>query len=216
MIVSISTSLSQFIVSISKDNEILCYKKRERIPNGETHIDLILKECLEELNMKVSDISALVVDVGPGGTSSVRTGVSFANGLSYSLDCPIIGISSVDIIGIENYLKYKKSICCLFKSVKGNYFAGFYDGMNTKFIYTKVEEITQYIRSSFSEIVLCGNKDIIQNLELKLADINVIISDIYKVNPEILATYAHKFLDKTRKYPNLPVPVTETNIQEWS
>jgi len=216
MIVSISTSLSRFTVSISKGNKILCYKSRERVLNGETHIDLLLTTCLEELNIKISDISSIVTDIGPGGTSSVRTGVAFANGLSYSLNCPIVGVSSAEMIGIENFLKYKKSTCCLFKSVNKNYFAGFYDGVNTNLIYAQVEKIKQYIQNNFLEIVICGNKDVTQSLDTNLTGIDTIISDTYKVNPKILGTYAHKFLNRSHKFPNLPIPITETNVQEWN
>ncbi len=51
-------------------------------------IDALLKK--EKLKLK--DLRAIGVVVGPGGFTSVRVGVAVANGLGYGLGLPIIGV----------------------------------------------------------------------------------------------------------------------------
>lgn len=49
--------------------------------------------CLEELNVGYQDLHAVVVAIGPGSFTGIRGGVAFAQGLSFSLGIPVIGIS---------------------------------------------------------------------------------------------------------------------------
>jgi len=178
---------------------------------GHTGIYELVVEALESVQLATTDIVGIVVDTGPGGTSSVRTGVSFANGLSYSLDVPIVGISSAELMGIEAFQKYQIPVISLFKSIKGNYYCGFYDGKKIEFKFTNLDNISTYINDNFTDIALAGHPDGITKLA-NLLHINKIISNIHKVNPIILGENAPALLVKSNKYPILPIPLTETNI----
>jgi len=179
--------------------------------NGHTGIYELLVEALESVQMTSTDIEGIVVDTGPGGTSSVRTGVSFANGLSYSLDVPVVGISSAELMGIEAFQKYQIPIISLFKSIKGNYYCGFYDGKKIAFKFTNLDTVSAYINGNFTDIVLAGHPDGITKLA-NLLNINKTISNIHKVNPLTLGENAPALLANSNKYPILPIPLTETNI----
>ena len=41
---------------------------------------------------------AILVDLGPGGLSSTRAGVSFANGLAFGAAIPLFGVSALDLL----------------------------------------------------------------------------------------------------------------------
>ena len=44
-----------------------------------------------------SDISAVFVDVGPGGYAALRVGVSIAKALAHGLDVPIVGVGRLEL-----------------------------------------------------------------------------------------------------------------------
>ncbi len=211
MILGISTSLSQFTVAINREGELVYHKQSDRALSGHTGIYELVKEALEALDMATTDIKGIVVDTGPGGTSSVRTGVSFANGLSYSLDVPVVGISSAELMGIEAHQKYQIPVISLFKSIKGNYYCGFYDGEKLTFQFTNLDNISAYINKEFTDIVLAGHADGITKLA-NLLTINKVISKIHKVSALTLGENAPALLANSNKYPILPIPLTETDI----
>ncbi len=211
MILGISTSLSQFTVAINRDGELVYHKQSDRKLSGHTGIYELVVEALEAVQMATTDIKGIVVDTGPGGTSSVRTGVSFANGLSYSLDVPVAGISSAEFMGIEAYQKYQTPVISLFKSIKGNYYCGFYDGEKLEFKFTDLDNISAYINEKFTDIALAGHADGITKLA-NLLTINKIISNIHKVKAHTLGENAPALLANSNKYPILPIPLTEMNI----
>ena len=211
MILGISTSLSQFTIAINRDGKLGYHKQSDRKLTGHTGIYELVVEALEALQMTTTDIKGIVVDTGPGGTSSVRTGVSFANGLSYSLDVPVVGISSAELMGIEAYKKYQTPVISLFKSIKGNYYCGFYNGEKLEFKFTNLDNISAYINEEFTDIVLAGHADGITKLA-NLLTINKTISNIHKVNAITLGENAPALLTNSNKYPILPIPLTETDI----
>ena len=53
---------------------------------------------LAEIQKPINDLKEIFVDVGPGGTSSIRTGVSIANALSYALNIPSYPVASCELI----------------------------------------------------------------------------------------------------------------------
>lgn len=61
--------------------------------------ELILqtKEILKKARWKPSDLTHLACVIGPGGFTSLRVGVAFANALAWSLKIPITGIHLSDL-----------------------------------------------------------------------------------------------------------------------
>lgn len=212
MILGISTSLSQFCITLNDNNQLVYHKMAERAINGQSDLQQLITSGLQETGISISSITGIVVDTGPGGTSSVRTGVSFANGLAYSLNIPIQGVSSAVLMGLEAEEQYKKPTATLFKSIKQNYFCGIYNNNKIAFLYTNIDDISQHLKSGFSEIVLAGNREGVQELGNRLQAIDAIVSDIQKVAPRVLGEYSSKLAGTFLKYPQLPTPITETNL----
>lgn len=69
-------------------------------------IDYLLKN----LKIEMSDIELIVVSLGPGLFTSLRVGISTSRAFSQSLNIPIIGVSSLDILA--NQIPYSKYLIC--------------------------------------------------------------------------------------------------------
>ena len=68
---------------------------------------LIIKS-LNEANISLNDLNGIGVTKGPGLAGTLLTGVSFAKGLSQSINIPIIGINHLEAHIYANFLAYPK------------------------------------------------------------------------------------------------------------
>jgi tRNA threonylcarbamoyladenosine biosynthesis protein TsaB len=77
------------IVGFSVTWETQQNHSKELLPN----IDRLLAEA----ERAKADLSAVFVDVGPGGYAALRVGVSIAKGLAHGLDVPIVGVGRLEL-----------------------------------------------------------------------------------------------------------------------
>ena len=212
MILGISTSLSQFCATLNNNARLIHHTLANRAVGGQSSLHALISKLLKEADIKIIDITNVVVDIGPGGTSSVRTGVSFANGLAYSLDLPVAGISSAELMGIDAFTRYKIPAAVLFKSIKKKYYCGLYDGHHLEFLYSELDQIAGHINNEYTNIVLAGHQRVMTELEPLLPDTQVIMSEIHKVDPLVFGEISGRFISGSNKYPVLPSPITELNL----
>jgi tRNA threonylcarbamoyl adenosine modification protein YeaZ len=67
---------------------------------GQNHsVELLphLTQLLEEAKIELQSVGCILVARGPGSYNGLRVGLSTAKGLAFSLDIPIIGISSLEL-----------------------------------------------------------------------------------------------------------------------
>lgn len=110
IVLGIETSCDETGIGIVKDGEVLINRTHTQsihsrfggvVPEiaSRKHIEkirIIFKEAMDEINMEAGDIGAVSVTRGPGLLSSLLVGLSFARGLAYSLDIPLIGINHLE------------------------------------------------------------------------------------------------------------------------
>ena len=106
LILNIETATTVCSVSMAKDGKVLAFRERN---DGYSHSELVspfIEEMLLELNLDSKDIDAVAVSEGPGSYTGLRIGVSTAKGLCFSLDVPLIAISSLQSMALEASEKY--------------------------------------------------------------------------------------------------------------
>ena len=212
MILGISTSQSQFSIALGKDSHCLYQATSDISLRGRTSLASMLRSGLSELGAELSAIESIIVDIGPGGTSSVRTGVSFSNGLSYSMGIPVSPVSSVELIGMELFEKYSIPIMVLYKSVRKHFYYGTYDGIHSHIRYGTMGEIVEFVDSTYPHIVLVGYPEVTATLADLLQSCEAIDSGKQKVRVQTLIEKSESFLGQSMLFPNLPVPITENTI----
>lgn len=65
----------------------------------------LLNKFLKSRRIKLTSLTKIIVNRGPGSFTSVRIGVVLANTLSYSLKIPIIAVDNFSPIKKEDYLE---------------------------------------------------------------------------------------------------------------
>ena len=71
-------------------------------------INEIMKESLKEANMNLEDIDGIAVTYGPGLVGALLVGVSYAKGLSFATNKPLIPVNHIEGHIAANYLTHKE------------------------------------------------------------------------------------------------------------
>lgn len=74
---------------------------REESASSFTHAEklhLFAEELIEEVGREKELWKAVAVSIGPGSYTGLRIGLSLAKGIAYAFDCPLITLSSLDVL----------------------------------------------------------------------------------------------------------------------
>jgi len=213
MILGISTSMHHYAVCLHDGQSRVWVDQFDLNDGHKTSILAMLDKAFAHTGASLSLLRGIVVDIGPGGTSSVRTGVAFANGLAYSLDIPVRGISSAALMGMEAMDAYGLPTAVLFKSIKGNYFCGLYhiDG-SLEIVYQTLPDLAGFLDARYPELVLAGHPAGVASLAELLVLSVATRSNIVAVNARLMGTALPGLIASATKFPALPVPITETDF----
>lgn len=209
---AISTSSGQFALAFGENDKIIFNSDSLEIDH-QKDISILFEEGLKYTKKTVDSIKQIVVDNGPGGTSSVRTGVAFANALAYSLKIPICSVSSLELAGIDIWENSQIPVISTVKSIKKNAFIGYFkDYNNFSLHYGKINEILPNLLKDISELAIAGHhRDEIKELLLTKT-----VNDTGKKfgNVELLLKKKDLFIERKIIFPELVYPVTEKSIEE--
>jgi tRNA A37 threonylcarbamoyladenosine modification protein TsaB len=124
LILALETSGSDYSVVVGKDDT--------RAENGCRHdsssfagVGELVASTLRQVEAEFVDISVIAVDVGPG-YGSVRSGVSYANALSFSLQRPLFVADSLRLLALEIGDSAAEDVLCVRNAGSGIVNAGLF------------------------------------------------------------------------------------------
>ena len=71
------------------------------------NIDLVLSEALTKADIKLEEIDHIAVTYGPGLVGALLVGLSYAKGLAFTLNKPIVGVNHIEGHICANYIEHK-------------------------------------------------------------------------------------------------------------
>jgi len=98
MLFAIDTSTAQTGLALYDGSQVLAEVMWQSRQHHTVELAPAFTELLQRAEVKVSDIQALGVAIGPGSFTSLRVGLSFVKGLALARKLPVIGIPSLDIL----------------------------------------------------------------------------------------------------------------------
>ncbi|MBU3550496.1 tRNA (adenosine(37)-N6)-threonylcarbamoyltransferase complex dimerization subunit type 1 TsaB [Polynucleobacter sp. MWH-Berg-3C6] len=100
-ILAIDTSTAWCSVALSLGDQIPLLR-HELVSAGASQLVLPwVESLLQQANLKLSDLDAIAVGIGPGAFTGVRLGVAAVQGLAISCDLPVLPVSSLDAIAAQ-------------------------------------------------------------------------------------------------------------------
>lgn len=96
-LLNIETTTTNCSVSLSKEGETLVLKEdyNTNFSHAES-LHVFIDDVITSAKIKLSEIDAIAVSKGPGSYTGLRIGVSAAKGLCFSLDKPLISVSTLE------------------------------------------------------------------------------------------------------------------------
>ena len=96
MQIAIDTSTETAGLAVVQDGEILAELAWRCSMNHTTQLLPHLDHLLKQADLKMQSADCIIVARGPGSYNGLRVGISTAKGLAFSLNIPIIGVSTLE------------------------------------------------------------------------------------------------------------------------
>lgn len=135
----IDTHFKDIQICLFNGDELLNKKiiKNAKSTSVETMPAII--DVLNMSNITIHDINKIAVIKGPGSFTGIRIGVTIAKVLAYSLNIPIVSLTSIDLIGINmsnpSYVAVKEN---------NGAFVSYYNSNNSEIIYYKENKYQEF------------------------------------------------------------------------
>ena len=98
LILCIETGTDICSVGLARDGELVSLRESDEGRDHAKNVAVFVDELLRENGVSAEELSAIAVGMGPGSYTGLRIGVSFAKGMCYALNIPLIAIGSLDAL----------------------------------------------------------------------------------------------------------------------
>lgn len=96
LILCIETGTDICSVGLARDGELVSLRESDEGRDHAKNVAVFVDELLRENGVTAEELSAVAVGMGPGSYTGLRIGVSFAKGLCYGLQIPLVAVGSLD------------------------------------------------------------------------------------------------------------------------
>ncbi|PGY07081.1 tRNA threonylcarbamoyladenosine biosynthesis protein TsaB [Bacillus sp. OV166] len=129
-ILAIDTSNYALGVALLEDNQVLGEYITNLKKNHSVRIMPAIQTLMKDCEKVPGDLTKIVVAKGPGSYTGVRIGVTIAKTLAWTLNIPLVGISSLEILasGVGRY--FDGYVSPLFDARRGQVYTGLYQYQN--------------------------------------------------------------------------------------
>lgn len=187
-ILAIDTSASSGSITLLEDDRLLaelttCIQK--------THAERLLpsiKNLLDNAGIKIEDIDGFALTTGPGSFTGLRIGLSTIKGLAWSLNKPIVSVSTLEALAM-NIPYSDKPICPVLDARKKEVYAGIYkvadywpisvtadSAIVPEALVKKIKEPTIFLGDGVNIIAECGMRNAEFNSELRTPNSKLIFA----------------------------------------
>ena len=149
-ILNIESSTTNCSISLALDGNLVALKEsNDDKYSHSTKLHSFINEVLKKSNISVKELVAIAVSKGPGSYTGLRIGVAAAKGLCYSLDIPLISISTLHILSKQIQVREQGLILPVMDARRDEVYCAVYDSSHN-LIKKAVPKIIN--QESFSEL----------------------------------------------------------------
>ena len=151
LLLAVETTTKNCSVALFKNSDLIQLKERnsDEYLHAE-QLTLFIEEVVKKSNINLKEIDAIILSKGPGSYTGLRIGTSTAKGLCYSLDIPLISVSSLRAMafGMSQKADYK-FYCPMIDARRMEVFASIYDKGNNELREIRADIVDEYIYAQF-------------------------------------------------------------------
>jgi len=156
-ILAIDTSTKYLSVALADNERILAsFRDEGRLEHSSLLIPSI-DRVLEKAGLRLKDVNAIAVSIGPGSFTGLRIGVAACKGMNLAMGIPIAAVPTLDVIAY-NFAGKKNSILApLLDAKKSKVYTAFYGpGMKRLSGYT-LTDIGNFLKSVRKRTLVFGD-----------------------------------------------------------
>ena len=130
-ILAIDTSNQTLAVAVCEDQRLLGQMQTTVNKNHSVALMPAIEQLMQQINLQPADLNRIVVAQGPGSYTGLRIGVTTAKTLAYTLNCELVGVSSLKVLAANCYGR-EEIIIPLFDARRNNVYAAAYQWQEDK------------------------------------------------------------------------------------
>ncbi len=168
---------------IAKNGVVVASRQESTINSHASKITLIIEQVIADAGLSMHLLDAIAIAEGPGSYTGLRIGASTAKGLAYTLNKPLIKVSSFAII-LDAALATSPSfpIMALIQAKKNAFYYQSYSDTNTPIsppqIMRDIEDTTALLEVLKNQNIFinCNNAsiiDVLKNIGIKFDVVNI-------------------------------------------
>ena len=155
------TSSEKLNISLIKDDNILYEKQIETKNDHSSYLLPFIDEAFKTNNIDFKEVDRIIVGIGPGSFTGTRIAITVAKTYGYTLNIPLFGISSLEIMIYDNdgYDYYVPVI----EDKNDKLYFGIFDKNKKRIIndsYTTKEELYNTLSKYDGNILIISHKGI--------------------------------------------------------
>jgi tRNA threonylcarbamoyladenosine biosynthesis protein TsaB len=182
-ILSIDTSNYPFGVALIEEDKVIgeyiTYIKKNHSVRAMPAIEQLLKDC----GIEAKELTKIVVANGPGSYTGVRIGVTLAKTLAWSLNIPLIPVSSLATLASSGRY-FSGAIVPIFDARRGQVYTGLYEFQGDQLV--RVEEDRNILLEEWVTNLKELNKDLLfvgNDVSIHKNMIKEVLGDQAKIAP---------------------------------
>ena len=178
-LLALETTTKNCSVALFQDSNLmhLCEHNSDKYSHSE-NLTLFIEEVVQNTNIMLQDIDAILLSKGPGSFTGLRIGTSTAKGLCYSLDIPLVSVSTLKTMAFGMLREGDYSFYCpMIDARRMEVFAAIYDQSNNEVREVRADIVDANIYSNFlkEKVLFFGDgafkcKDIIRHSNAHFVD----------------------------------------------
>nr|WP_295975390.1 tRNA (adenosine(37)-N6)-threonylcarbamoyltransferase complex dimerization subunit type 1 TsaB [uncultured Bacillus sp.] len=189
-VLAIDTSNYSLGVAVTSSEEVIGEYITNLKKNHSVRVMPAIEKLLQDCEMKPADIEKIVVAKGPGSYTGVRIGVTIAKTLAWTLNIPLVGVSSLQVLaaGLGRY--FDGGVSPLFDARRGQIYTGLYQyqsGQMKELVKDQIILTTDWVRQlqSFDGKVLFvgGDLPLHRNAIIKSMGEKAVFAEMTEHNP---------------------------------
>ena len=199
IILAIETTTKNCSVALFDNGILLQIKEQNSADYSHAEqLTLFIKEVVRESNITLKEVNAIALSMGPGSYTGLRIGTSTAKGLCYTLDIPLISISTLKAmaLGISEAQQFEL-LCPMIDAKRMEVFAAIYDKNNKEVREVRADIVDKETYAEYfnKSVLFFGDgaikcKEIINNTNAKFME------DIYPSAKDLGVLSYLKFVNK--------------------
>ncbi|MCM3569901.1 tRNA (adenosine(37)-N6)-threonylcarbamoyltransferase complex dimerization subunit type 1 TsaB [Neobacillus mesonae] len=144
-ILAIDTSNNPLGVALFHEDQVIGEYITNLKKNHSIRIMPAIQTLLKDCEKSPADLTKIVTAKGPGSYTGVRIGVTIAKTLAWSLNIPLVGVSSLAVLAAGPARRFEGYVSPIFDARRGQVYTGLYHFENGKLTAVEPDQLTMAV-----------------------------------------------------------------------